>query len=76
MALVQTTLKTNLLTLFNLMKKAPMSEANFADGLATIINDYIKTAEVTVEVGITVKTTGTALEQTGVTTAPGRGSLS
>jgi hypothetical protein len=48
MALVETTLKTNLLNLFNAMKEEPMSEADYAANLAKIINDHIKTAAVTV----------------------------
>jgi hypothetical protein len=75
MALVQATLKTNLLTLFNSMKQNEMSEANFADQLATIINNHIKTAQVTVNAGIPVATTGGPASQTGTTTAPGSGSL-
>jgi translation initiation factor 2 alpha subunit (eIF-2alpha) len=72
MALEEATLKTNLLGLFNAMKKAPVSEEDYAAKLAKIINDHIKTAAVTVEAGIAVSTSGGG----GVTTAPGAGSLS
>jgi len=76
MALVQATLKTNLLSLFNLMKQNEMSEANFSDQLATIINNHIKTAQVTVNAGIPVATSGSAAAQAGATSGPGSGSLS
>ncbi|MDR0386762.1 MAG: hypothetical protein LBH57_01875 [Treponema sp.] len=72
MALVQTALKSKFETLFNNMKKSPMSEADFANELAKIINDHIKTAVVTVNAGIAVSTSGGG----GATTAPGTGSLS
>jgi hypothetical protein len=76
MALVQATLKTNLLNLFNSMKQSEMSEADFAEQLAMIINNHIKTAQVTVNAGIPVATAGSAASQTGTTTGPGSGSLS
>ena len=47
-----------------------------AVSLATAIDDYIKSATVTVNTGIPVSTTGTSVAQTGATTAPGTGSLS
>ena len=76
MALVQATLKANLLALFNQMKTQEMSEADFADSLATILNNHIKTATVNVSAGIPVATAGSAAAQTGTTTGPGTGSLS
>jgi hypothetical protein len=48
MALVEATLKTNLSNLFKAMKAAPMSDEDYAAKLAKIINDHIKTAQVTV----------------------------
>jgi hypothetical protein len=72
MPLVQATLKNDLTTLFMAMKNVPMSEADFADQLATIINNHIKTATVTVNPGIPVATP----VGPGSTSAPGTGSLS
>jgi hypothetical protein len=72
MALVEATLKTNLLNLFNAMNSAPMNESDYAAKLAKIINDHIKTATVTVNPGIAVSTSGGG----GLTTASGTGSLS
>jgi hypothetical protein len=75
MALVQATLKQNLLALFNQMRQSEMSESDYADKLAKIINDHILTAVVTVNAGIAVSTAGTSAAQTGATTAPGTGTL-
>ena len=76
MALVETALKSSLLSLFNEMKESEMSEADYAGKLAKIVNDHIKTATVTVNAGIPVATTGSAAAQAGATTGPGSGSLS
>lgn len=54
------------------MKNAPMSEADFADQLATIIDNHIKTAAVNVNPGIPVATP----VGPGSTSGPGTGSLS
>jgi hypothetical protein len=72
MPLVQATLKNNLTNLFMAMKNAPMSEADFADQLATIIDNDIKPATVTVMPGIPVATP----VGPGSTSGPGTGSLS
>jgi hypothetical protein len=72
MALVEASLKSSLLKLFNAMNAAPMSEEDYAAKLAGIINDHIKTATVTVKVGIAVSTPAGP----GATSAPGTGSLS
>jgi hypothetical protein len=53
MALVEATLKANLLDLFNTMKQAPMSEADYAAKLAKIVNDHIKTAQVNSGIPVT-----------------------
>jgi translation initiation factor 2 alpha subunit (eIF-2alpha) len=72
MALSQPALKQNLLSLFNLMKQTEMSEEDYADRLATIINNHIKTATVTVNPGIAVTTPSGP----GSTNEPGTGTLS
>lgn len=64
------TLSANLLALFQSMHSEPMSEKDYADKLAKIIDDQIKTAEV--QAGITVSTTGTSAAQTGATTDTGK----
>lgn len=48
----------------------------FADNLAGVIANAIKSATVTVSAGIPVSTAGSATAQTGATTATGTGTLS
>jgi len=48
----------------------------FADGLADLIDAFVKTGTVTIAPGVAVATTGTALAQTGATTAPATGTIS
>lgn len=48
MALNDEALKSKLLTLFISMKASPMSDADYAEKLAKIIDDQIKTATVSV----------------------------
>lgn len=64
------TLSANLLALFQSMHNEPMSEQDYADKLAKIMTDHIKTAEV--QAGIAVSTTGTQNSQTGATTGTGK----
>lgn len=52
------------------------SYADFADGLANLIDTFVKTGTVTVAAGIAVSTAGSAAAQTGATTAPGTGTIS
>lgn len=52
------------------------SYADFADGLASLIETFVKSGTVTVPAGVAVSTTGTAAAQTGATTAPGIGTIS
>jgi hypothetical protein len=47
MAVVQATIKAALLAVYNEAKAAPMSEADFADKIATVISDAILSATVT-----------------------------
>lgn len=64
------TLSKNLLNLFKSMKDKPMSDEDYADKLAKIIDDQIKTAEV--QPGIDVQTAGNQNSQTGKTTGTGK----
>lgn len=66
----EATLSAKFLSLFQSMHSKPMSEKDYADSLAKIITDHIKTAEV--QAGIDVKTTGSAAAQTGATTGTGK----
>lgn len=77
MPLVVNTLKTEILSLLTGMReKTEVSDDEFAGKLAETIDKYIRTATVTVAAGIAVSTTGSPAAQTGVTTAPGTGTIS
>jgi len=77
MALVKATLKSGIQALLTEMRtKEEISDDYFADQLATLIDTYIKSATVTVIAGIPVATAGSPSAQTGVTTAPGTGTIS
>ena len=70
MALVPTVLAGQLTQFFSKMGNSiEVDDMAMANELATIITDYIKTAQVSP--GIPVSTTGTPTAQTGATTGPG-----
>lgn len=66
MPVVQATIKSALEALYTTAKASPMSDADFADGMAKIIRDAILTA--TVQAGITLTTPDTV---NGATTGTG-----
>ena len=68
MAVVQADIKTALLSLYNSAKAGSMSEADFADEMATIIRDALLTAD--------VATTVTGTLPAGPVAAVGTGTLS
>lgn len=81
MALVLITLETAIKNAFTVnvpnataQQTAQINALSLA--LATAIDTYIKSATITVATGIPVATAGTAVAQTGATTAPGTGTLS
>ncbi len=77
MTLVKSTLKASILSLLTEMReKTEVSDNEFAERLATAIDDYIRSATVTVEAGIAVTTSGRSTSQTGVTTSTGIGKIS
>lgn len=77
MPLVKATLKSGIKSLLDEMRtKEDISDDYFADQLATLIDTYVKSATITVASGIPVSTAGSALAQSGATTAPGTGTLS
>ena len=70
MALVPTVLAGQLTQFFNKMRNTTeVDDTTMANELATIITDYIKTAQV--QPGIPVSTTGSPTAQTGATTGSG-----
>ena len=47
----------------------------YAERLASLIDTFVKSGEVTVAPGISVTTAGTATAQTGATTSIGKGTI-
>ena len=77
MALQKLALKASIKQLLqDMMQRENASFDEFADRLSAAIDTYVKTGTVTVAAGIPVATTGSAAAQTGVTTAPGTGTIS
>lgn len=68
--MVEENLASQLLVLFQSMHDKPMTEKEYADKLAKIITDHVKTAEV--QPGIPVATTGSQSAQSGSTTGTGK----
>ena len=54
MPVVQATIKSALEALYTISKASPMTEADFADGLATIISDAILSANVKIGTAVEV----------------------
>lgn len=71
------TLKTGLINLQKTMiQKTEPDYAYYAEQLATLIENFVKSGKVTVQTGISVSTTGSASAQTGTTTSTGTGTIS
>ena len=60
----------------DMQRKTDASMEEYAERLASLIDDFVKSGEVTVEPGIQVDTAGTATAQTGATTSAGKGTIS
>lgn len=76
MALVVSTLQTQLLGLLSDMRtRTEVSDTEFAQRLAAMIDTYIKSADITVAAGIPVSTTGGPAAQAGATTAPAQATI-
>ncbi len=60
----------------DMLTKTDASMEEYAERLASLINDFVKSGEVTVKAGISVSTAGTAAAQTGSTTSVGTGTIS
>lgn len=65
MAVVQATIKAQLLELYNDAVDSPMDEDTFADRMAGIIRDAILSADISVSTSVAV------VSVSGVTTGPG-----
>lgn len=71
MPLVKSTLQQSILSLLTDMRnRTEISDSDFADQLATMIDTYIKSATITIAAGVPVATTGSPAAQTGATIAP------
>ena len=57
----------------DMLTKTDASMEEYAERLASLINDFVKSGEVTIAPGISVTTAGTAASQTGATTSEGKG---
>ena len=70
MPLVKSKLKMNIMSLLTEMRqRTEISDDEFAERLAGIIDEYIKSATITVPAGIPVSTTGSPTALTVATTA-------
>ena len=76
MALNKQALKQGIIALQQYMlSKTDASMEEYAERLASLIEDFVKSGEVTVQPGISVSTAGTATAQTGATTSAGKGKI-
>ena len=74
MALNKEQLKQGIIRLQqNMITKTNASMEEYAERLASLIDAFVKSGEVTVAPGIQVSTAGTATTQTGATTSEGKG---
>ena len=76
MALNKVALKTGIKQLMDdMLTREQNSNDEFATRLSNLIDTYVKSGTVTVQPGITVSTTGSAVAQTGATTSTGTGTI-
>ena len=59
----------------DMLTKTDAGMEEYAERLASLIADFVKTGEVTVQPGIQVSTAGTAAAQSGATTSAGKGTI-
>nr|DAT28928.1 MAG TPA: hypothetical protein [Caudoviricetes sp.] len=60
----------------DMQRKTDASMEEYAERLASLIHDFVRSGEVTVAAGIPVSTAGTATAQSGATTSVGKGTIS
>lgn len=76
MALNKQALKQGIITLQqDMLTKTEANPEEYAERLASLIDAFVRSGEVTVAPGISVTTTGTATAQTGKTTSEGKGKI-
>nr|DAS94560.1 MAG TPA: hypothetical protein [Caudoviricetes sp.] len=59
----------------DMLTKTNSSTEEYAERLASLIDAFVRSGEVTVAAGITVSTAGTAAAQSGATTSVGKGTI-
>lgn len=59
----------------DMLTKTEADTEEYAERLASLIDAFVRSGEVTVAAGITVSTAGTAAAQTGTTTSVGKGTI-
>ena len=76
MALNKQALQQGIITLQqDMLTKTDSSTEEYAERLASLIDAFVRSGEVTVAAGITVSTAGTAAAQSGATTNVGKGTI-
>ncbi|ATA83548.1 hypothetical protein [Capnocytophaga sputigena] len=77
MALNKQALKQGIIDLHqDMLTKTNDSIEEYAERLASLIDAFVRSGEVTVAAGISVSTVGTATAQTGATNSTGTGTIS
>ena len=59
----------------DMQRKTDASMEEYAERLASLIDAFVRSGEVTVDPGISVSTVGTAAAQSGTTTSVGKGTI-
>ena len=59
----------------DMLTKTNSSTEEYAERLASLIDTFVRSGEVTVAPGISVSTAGTAAAQSGTTTSIGKGTI-
>lgn len=76
MALNKQALKQGIIALQqDMLTKTEANPEEYAERLASLIDAFVRSGEVTVAPGIQVGTAGTATAQTGATTGEGKGKI-
>lgn len=76
MALNKQALKQGIIALQqDMQRKTDASMEEYAKRLASLIDAFVRSGEVTVAANISVSTAGTASAQTGATTSEGKGKI-
>ena len=76
MGLNKEQLKQGIITLQqDMLTKTNSSTEEYAERLASLIDAFVRSGEVTVNPGISVSTVGTAAAQSGTTTSTGTGTI-